>query len=86
MTRINENRFLVTWRDAEGNVRGQATKLKEDAKRLFDFAVENGAQYAEVRPLKNKCLYEYEAPAPEPASGTDTVPDDIIKSYFGRGH
>lgn len=48
---INENKFLVTWIEASGNVRGQATKLRADADRMFNHVCECGAQYAEIRKL-----------------------------------
>ena len=48
----NENKFLVTWVEDNGFTRGQATKTRAEADKLFDFVtVINAppAQYAEIR-------------------------------------
>lgn len=51
MTRVNEQEFLVTWIEAEGLVRGQATKTKADAQRLYDHLCTTPAPYIEVRKI-----------------------------------
>lgn len=72
----NENKFLVTWVDSAGNIRGQATKIKTDAKRMFDFVIEQGAQWAEVRKI-GSVVYFHEIP-PQIATAADSISDEQL--------
>jgi len=46
---VNEQKFLVTWIEAIGFIRGQATKTREEADRLFEHVKSTDAQYCEIR-------------------------------------
>lgn len=46
----NDNKFLVTWVEQEGMTRGQATKTREEAERLFTHLTTNTEpQFVEIR-------------------------------------
>lgn len=48
---VNQMRFLVTWIDKDGNPRGQTTKTKPDAVRMYEWICGGDARYAEIRKL-----------------------------------
>lgn len=52
---VNEQKFLITWIEHSGFIRGQATKTKGDADRIFDTicASDPPPQYAEIRRIGN---------------------------------
>ena len=46
----NEQKFLVTWIEDNGFIRGQTAKTSEEAWRCFDHVTKNtNPQYAEIR-------------------------------------
>lgn len=48
----NTNKFLVTWVEGNGFIRGQATKTAEEADRMFSHITSGtDASYAEVRKI-----------------------------------
>jgi len=51
MGTVNEQKFLVTWIQANGEIRGQAVKTKADGERMFHHLKSTDAQYIEVRKI-----------------------------------
>jgi len=59
---FNQNKYLVTAVEANGFVRGQATKSIEEAKKLFDHFKENtDCQFAEIRRIGSQVEF-FQAP------------------------
>ncbi len=63
---INEQKFLVTWVEANGTIRGQAVKTEDDANRMYDWLTsqETLPQAAEIRRI-GRCLRSFTGPTPK---------------------